>query len=219
MSLLDFLRRAGDLTALLRRGPRFIRAGRARRYRKLSRHRTSSWLTRYRKICRRSTLGRGSASASSFVNLLQNAAEVVDLRKRGRVEVSRASEDKAASWTLTVADDGRGMSEEVRARIASRCTPTKLRAAREAASPSSMASSNATADASRSSSAPGRGRTTFSAIIIPFGYKPHSETITRDGRDCRPARRAEHAWGLKRRHDRSRASRDRRAHRGALLAP
>jgi len=59
-----------------------------------------------------------------LVNLLQNAAEAVD-PQTGRVEV-RASED-GGELTLVVADNGKGMSEEVRARIFEPLYTTKLR--------------------------------------------------------------------------------------------
>jgi signal transduction histidine kinase len=56
--------------------------------------------------------------------LLQNAAEAVDLQT-GHVEVS-ASED-SGELTLVVADNGKGMTEEVRARIFEPLYTTKLR--------------------------------------------------------------------------------------------
>ncbi len=59
-----------------------------------------------------------------LVNLLQNAAEAVD-KVTGRVEV-RASED-SGELTLIVSDNGKGMSEEVRARIFEPLYTTKLR--------------------------------------------------------------------------------------------
>jgi PAS domain S-box-containing protein len=59
-----------------------------------------------------------------LVNLLQNAAEAVD-PEAGRVEVS-ASED-SGMLTLVVADNGKGMKEEVRARIFEPLYTTKLR--------------------------------------------------------------------------------------------
>jgi PAS domain S-box-containing protein len=59
-----------------------------------------------------------------LVNLLQNAAEAVDAQT-GRVEVS-ASEDRG-ELTLVVADNGKGMTEEVRARIFEPLYTTKLR--------------------------------------------------------------------------------------------
>jgi PAS domain S-box-containing protein len=59
-----------------------------------------------------------------LVNLLQNAVEAVD-PETGRVEV-RASEDNGA-LTLIVTDNGKGMKEEVRARIFEPLYTTKLR--------------------------------------------------------------------------------------------
>ena len=59
-----------------------------------------------------------------FVNLLQNAAEAVD-PQTGRIEV-RAHEDDG-ELTLLVIDNGRGMSEPVRARIFEPLYTTKLR--------------------------------------------------------------------------------------------
>jgi PAS domain S-box-containing protein len=59
-----------------------------------------------------------------LVNLLQNAAEAVD-PVTGRVEVS-ASED-SGELTLVVRDNGKGMTEEVRARIFEPLYTTKLR--------------------------------------------------------------------------------------------
>ena len=59
-----------------------------------------------------------------LVNLLQNSAEAVDPRG-GRIEV-RASVD-AGELSLLVIDNGRGMSEDVRARIFEPLYTTKLR--------------------------------------------------------------------------------------------
>lgn len=59
-----------------------------------------------------------------LVNLLQNAAEAVD-PQTGRVEV-RASVD-SGELTLRVIDNGKGMSEDVRARIFEPLYTTKLR--------------------------------------------------------------------------------------------
>jgi PAS domain S-box-containing protein len=59
-----------------------------------------------------------------LVNLLQNAAEAVD-HTTGRVVV-RANEDRG-ELTLVVADNGRGMTEEIRARIFEPLYTTKLR--------------------------------------------------------------------------------------------
>jgi PAS domain S-box-containing protein len=59
-----------------------------------------------------------------LVNLLQNAAEAVD-PQTGRVEV-RASED-SGRLCLMVIDNGKGMSEDVRARIFEPLYTTKLR--------------------------------------------------------------------------------------------
>ena len=59
-----------------------------------------------------------------FVNLLQNAVEAVDPQS-GRVEV-RASVD-SSELTLRVIDNGKGMSEAVRARIFEPLYTTKLR--------------------------------------------------------------------------------------------
>ncbi|MEO7034144.1 MAG: ATP-binding protein [Polyangiaceae bacterium] len=59
-----------------------------------------------------------------LVNLLQNAVEAVD-KQTGRVEVR--ARDEGGELTLIVADNGKGMSEEVRARIFEPLYTTKLR--------------------------------------------------------------------------------------------
>ncbi|HEX3854628.1 MAG TPA: ATP-binding protein, partial [Polyangiaceae bacterium] len=98
-----------------------------------------------------------------FVNLLQNAAEAVD-PETGRVEV-RASED-GGELTLIVADNGKGMSEEVRARIFEPLYTTKLRGTGLGLA---IVDGIIKRHGGRISvaSAPNRG-TTFT-IVIPFG--------------------------------------------------
>jgi PAS domain S-box-containing protein len=97
------------------------------------------------------------------VNLLQNAAEAVD-PQTGRVEVS-ASED-SGELTLVIADNGKGMSEEVRARIFEPLYTTKLRGTGLGLA---IVEGIIKRHSGRISvtSAPGRG-TTF-AITIPLG--------------------------------------------------
>jgi PAS domain S-box-containing protein len=98
-----------------------------------------------------------------LVNLLQNAAEAVD-PQTGRVEV-RASDD-GGELTLVVADNGKGMSEEVRARIFEPLYTTKLRGTGLGLA---IVDGIIKRHGGRISvaSAPSQG-TTFS-IIIPFG--------------------------------------------------
>jgi PAS domain S-box-containing protein len=59
-----------------------------------------------------------------LVNLLQNAAEAVDAQT-GRVEVTASEE--GGELTIVVTDNGKGMTEEVRARIFEPLYTTKLR--------------------------------------------------------------------------------------------
>jgi len=117
-----------------------------------------------------------------LVNLLQNAVEAVDA-ETGRVEV-RASEN-GAELTLLVADNGKGMTEEVRARIFEPLYTTKLRGTGLGLA---IVDGIIKRHGGRMtvSSAPGRG-TTFS-ITIPFGEASTGPSPDLGGAaDLRPA--------------------------------